>query len=279
MNWFKKFFRRLQKNVKYSASDPQSFHEIWSFQSTTVRLMSLVFILLIIVGGVTAYLFSGFFGGIAGSGSIDRNKLEEQQVLIGELDEKVQIQANYIENIRLILDGKVPMTITKDTITNVHQIDLSKIQGNQTTPETKLSKEVRNDLSTPSKDSKSSIKFFGSPVLGVVSQEFSASKHPGIDVVTTKNETVKACLGGTVIYSGYTRKDGHILIIAHPGDYVSVYKHNKTLLKKVGRKVQLGDPIAVVGNTGENTDGPHLHFELWYQQTPVNPNKYMKFTR
>ncbi|MCJ8289893.1 MAG: M23 family metallopeptidase [Flavobacteriales bacterium] len=236
-------------------------------------------ILLIVVGGVTAYLFSGFFGGITGNGSVDRSKLEEQQILIGELNERVQVQANYIENIRLILDGKVPMTITKDTITNVHQIDLTQIQGSQTTSENKLSKEVRNDLSTPSKDSKSSIKFFGSPVLGVISQEFNASKHPGIDVVTTKNETVKACLGGTVIYSGYTRKDGHILIVAHPGDYVSVYKHNKTLLKKVGRKVQLGDPIAVVGNTGENTDGPHLHFELWYRQTPVNPKKYMKFTR
>ena len=133
-------------------------------------------------------------------------------------------------------------------------------------------------MSTP-KDSKESIKFFGSPVLGEISQEFKAPNHPGIDVVTTKNETVKACLGGTVIYSGYTRKDGHILIIAHPGDYVSVYKHNKTLLKKVGRKVQLGDPIAIVGNTGENTNGPHLHFELWYQQTPVNPADYMKFTR
>lgn len=279
MNWLKKFFRRLQKNVKYSASDPQSFHEIWSFQSTTMRLTSLMLILLIVVGGVTTYLFSGFFGGITGNSSIDRTKLEEQQILIGELNREVQNQANYIENIRLILDGKIPMSITKDTITNVHQIDLSQIQGSQTTPENKLSKEVRNDLSTPSKDSKSSIKFFGSPVLGVISQEFNASKHPGIDVVTTKNETVKACLGGTVIYSGYTRKDGHILIVAHPGDYVSVYKHNKTLLKKVGRKVQLGDPIAVVGNTGENTDGPHLHFELWYRQTPVNPKKYMKFTR
>lgn len=279
MNWFKRFFRRLQKNVKYSASDPQNFHEIWSFQSTTMRLTSLMLILLIVVGGVAAYLFSGFFGGIIGKESIDRSKLEEQQVLIGELNEKVQVQANYIENIRLILDGKVPMSIVKDTITNVHQVDLGNIEGKQTSLENQLSKEVRNDLSTPTKNSESSIKFFGSPVIGVISQEFNAPKHPGIDIVTTKNETVKACLGGTVIYSGYTRKDGHLLIIAHPGDYLSVYKHNKTLLKKVGRKVQLGDPIAVVGNTGENTDGPHLHFELWYRQTPVNPKKYMKFTR
>ena len=280
MNWFKKFYRRLQKNVKYSATDPQSFDDIWSFQSTTMRLTSLVLVLVIVVGGASAYLFSGFFGASAGNASIERSKLEEQQVLIGELNEKVKLQANYIENIRLILSGKVPMKIAGDTIKKVHQIDLSKVKSNQTKSENQLSKEVRNDISTPSKsDSETSIKFFGSPVIGVISQEYSSPNHTGIDVVTTKNETVKACLGGTVIYAGYTRKDGHILIIAHPGDYVSVYKHNKTLLKKVGQKIQLGDPIAIVGNTGENTDGPHLHFELWYRQSPVNPKNYMNFTR
>lgn len=278
MNWFKKFYRRLQKNVKYSASDPKTFDDIWSFQSTTIRLVSLFLIIVIAVGGLSAYLFSGLFDTLAGDPKIDRNKLEEQEILIGELNQKVAVQANYIENIRLILDGKVPMRIEGDTITQVHQVDVNKVRENQTKAESQLSKEVRNDMSTP-KDSKESIMFFGSPVVGEISQKFKAPNHPGIDVVTTKNETVKACLGGTVIYSGYTRKDGHILIIAHPGDYLSVYKHNKTLLKKVGRKVQLGDPIAIVGNTGENTSGPHLHFELWYQQTPVNPADYMKFTR
>ena len=170
------------------------------------------------------------------------------------------------------------MRIARDTITEIHQIDINKVKENQTKAESQLSKEVRNDIATP-KDTESSIKFFGSPVLGVISQEFKAPNHPGIDIVTNKNETVKACLGGTVIYAGYTRKDGHIIIIAHAGDYLSVYKHNKTLLKKVGQKIQLGDPIAVVGNTGENTDGPHLHFELWYKQSPVNPKTYMQFTR
>ncbi|MFK7784405.1 MAG: M23 family metallopeptidase [Crocinitomicaceae bacterium] len=264
--------------MKYSASDPKTFDDIWSFQSTTIRLVSLCLIIMIAVGGLSAYLFSGLFANLAGDPKVDRNKLEEQEILIGELNQQVKNQANYVENIRLILDGKVPMRIEGDTITQVHQVDVNKVRENQTKSESKLSKEVRSDMSTP-KNTKESIMFFGSPVLGEISQSFKASNHAGIDIVTAKNEKVKACLGGTVIYSGYTRKDGHILIIAHPGDYVSVYKHNKTLLKKVGQKVQLGDPIAIVGNTGENTTGPHLHFELWYRQTPVNPEDYMKFTR
>lgn len=279
MNWFKKFYRWLQKNVKYSASDPRSFDEIWSFQSTTIRLASLLIIVLIVVGSISAYLFSGFFARMSGDSSIERSRLEEQQMVIDDLNNKVKVQANYIENIRMILSGDIPMRITNDSLTQVHQIDMSKISEGQTKAESMISKEVRNDMSTPAESKNSSIEFFGSPVLGVVSQEFNASNHPGVDIVTTKNETVKACLGGTVIYAGYTRKDGHIIILAHAGDYVSVYKHNKTNLKKVGQRVQLGDPIAVVGNTGENSTGPHVHFELWYRQAPVNPKTYMQFTQ
>ena len=90
---------------------------------------------------------------------------------------------------------------------------------------------------------------------------------------------MKSCLSGTVIYSGYTRKDGYILIIDHGNDYTSIYKHNRKALKKIGDKVQLGDPIAIVGSTGQNSDGPHLHFELWYKQVPVNPEEYLQFNR
>ncbi len=279
MNWFKRIGKRLQKVVKYSASDPINFDEIWSFQSTSIRLGSLILIVVFCIGALSTYLFSGFFNPGIENVSIERSKLEDQKVLIEELNERVRMQENYIENIRMILSGETPMKLKNDSIVDVVAMDPSKIKSKETRAENKLSKEVRGDMSTPSKTGNSTIKFFGSPVVGVISQEFNAANHPGIDVVTTENVTVKACLGGTVIYSGYTRKDGYILILAHAGDYLSVYKHNKTLLKKVGVKVQLGDPIAIVGNSGENTDGPHLHFELWFKQSPVNPKKYMKFTR
>lgn len=279
MNWFKKIISRLQKVVKYSASDPHNFDEIWSFQSTIIRLGSLILLIVFLVGGLGAFLFSGFFNPGIENVSIERSKLEDQKVLIEELNERVRIQENYIENIRMILAGEKPMKIKNDSIVDVIEMDPSKIKLKETSAENKLSKEVKSDMSTPAKTGDTNIKFFGSPVVGVISQEFNAANHPGIDVVTTENVTVKACLGGTVIYSGYSRKDGYILIVAHSGDYVSVYKHNKTLLKQMGAKVQLGDPIAIVGNTGENTDGPHLHFELWFKQAPVNPKKYMKFTR
>ncbi len=279
MNWFRKISNRLRTTIKYSASNPENFEESWSFQSNSIRLISLILIVFILIGVLSVYLFSGPLSGLVGDKKIERSQLEDQNILIEELSAKLESQEIYIENIRLILSGEVPMQIENDSIVELIEIDLEELKTSVTGVESKLSKEVRNDISTPAGKKNIGITYFGSPIVGVVSQEFDQKNHLGIDVVTSKDKTVKACLGGTVIYSGYTRKDGHILIMSHAGNFMSVYKHNKTVLKKMGTKVQLGDPIAIVGNTGENTDGPHLHFELWYKQTPVNPADYIKFTR
>lgn len=279
MSWIKKIGMRLRKNVKYSASDPRNFEEIWSFQSNAIRLISLILILFVGIGFLAVWLFSsGGIVGYAGNASIERSKLEEQKLQIEELTAKVQTQEDYIENIRLIFSGEVPLQIESDSIVGNPNINLDSIKTDLTQAENQLSREVKNDLSTPV-SSESSLTYFGSPVRGVISQKFDRKKHPGIDVVTSKGTTVKACLGGTVLYAGYSRKDGYILIVGHPDGFVSVYKHNKTLLKKTGAKVQLGDPVAIVGNSGQNTDGPHLHFELWYKLTPVNPTDYIRFTK
>jgi murein DD-endopeptidase MepM/ murein hydrolase activator NlpD len=279
MNWFRKISNRLRTTIKYSASNPKNFEEVWSFQSNTIRLISLIVIIFVLVGILAIYLFSGPFSGMVGEKSIQRTELEDQKLLIEELNSKVEFQEKYIENIRMILSGEVPMNIENDSIVEIHEVNLDKLKTEITASEEKISKEVRNDISTPAGSRDANLTYFGSPITGVISQKFDSKKHPGIDVVASKDTPVKACLGGTVLYSGYTRKDGYILILGHSGEFVSVYKHNKTVLKKMGSKVQLGDPIAIIGNTGENTDGPHLHFELWYNQTPVNPADYIKFTR
>ena len=88
---------------------------------------------------------------------------------------------------------------------------------------------------------------------------------------------MKATLDGTVIFTGWTLETGYIISIQHSNNIISVYKHNSTLLKKTGDYVKAGDPIAIVGNTGELTTGPHLHFELWHNGTAANPKEFMSF--
>jgi murein DD-endopeptidase MepM/ murein hydrolase activator NlpD len=112
----------------------------------------------------------------------------------------------------------------------------------------------------------------------VITNEFNASQnHYGIDIVAKQNEAIKCVLDGTVILSNWTLETGYTIAIQHQQNIVSVYKHNSALLKKEGEFVKAGDPIAIVGQTGELTTGPHLHFELWSDGNPVNPKDYINF--
>lgn len=120
--------------------------------------------------------------------------------------------------------------------------------------------------------------FFFTPLKGIVTNGFNPSKsHFGVDIVTKENEAIKATLEGTVILSTWTLATGNVIIVQHTNNLLSVYEHNSVLLKKQGDYVKAGDVIAIVGNTGELTTGPHLHFELWYRGSPVNPQQYMQF--
>ena len=120
--------------------------------------------------------------------------------------------------------------------------------------------------------------FFYVPVTGIITNPFNAeNEHYGVDIVAPADEPILASLKGTVILSTWTLGTGNIIQIQHENDIITVYKHNSMLLKKSGDFVKAGEPIAVIGNSGELSTGPHLHFELWYKGIPVNPEKYIKF--
>ncbi len=121
-------------------------------------------------------------------------------------------------------------------------------------------------------------QYFYSPIQGVVTTEFSLrDEHYGVDIVSRVNEPVKSVADGTVILSDWTQESGNVIAIQHRGNMISVYKHNSALLKKVGTFVDSGEVIAIIGNTGEFTTGPHLHFEMWYNGHPVDPSEFISF--
>lgn len=119
---------------------------------------------------------------------------------------------------------------------------------------------------------------FFNPITGLVSKPFKLDEgHYGIDIVSEKNEAVKSTLNGKVVFSAWTSETGHVIAVQHSNDLISIYKHNSVVLKKEGDVVKAGEVIAIVGNSGEFTTGPHLHFEIWFNGSPLDPTEVMKF--
>jgi len=120
--------------------------------------------------------------------------------------------------------------------------------------------------------------YFFSPISGFVSAPYNVKEgHFGVDIVAKKNEPVKSIADGTVIMASWTQDSGYVIAIQHRGNIISVYKHNAELLKKVGNFVNAGEIISIIGNTGDLTDGPHLHFELWHNGNSLNPEEFVTF--
>jgi murein DD-endopeptidase MepM/ murein hydrolase activator NlpD len=120
--------------------------------------------------------------------------------------------------------------------------------------------------------------FFFTPITGFISDKYDVKKgHYGVDIVAKTNEPIKSIADGTVIMASWTQDAGYVIAIQHRGNLLSVYKHNAELLKKVGSFVNAGEIISIVGNSGEMTDGPHLHFELWYNGNSLNPEEFVTF--
>jgi murein DD-endopeptidase MepM/ murein hydrolase activator NlpD len=120
--------------------------------------------------------------------------------------------------------------------------------------------------------------FFFSPITGYISDHYDAQRgHLGVDIVTKANEPVKSIADGTIIMSSWTQDSGYVIMVQHQANMISVYKHNAELLKKVGTTVNAGEILSIVGNSGEMTSGPHLHFELWYNGNSLNPEEFVTF--
>jgi murein DD-endopeptidase MepM/ murein hydrolase activator NlpD len=123
----------------------------------------------------------------------------------------------------------------------------------------------------------SEVVFF-TPVNGYVTESFDyTDEHYGVDIVTKQDETVKSTLEGTIVFAGFSASDGNVIHIQHTNNLISIYKHCAAFLKDAGDRVKSGEAIAVVGNTGENSNGPHLHFELWFNGSPINPQEFVAF--
>ncbi|TVP45688.1 MAG: M23 family metallopeptidase [Mongoliibacter sp.] len=201
---------------------------------------------------------------------------------------EVMKKDNYIQNIQRIIGGDELGGDTVQAFLDTANFEvgsarpeLEKFQpskGTQSIIEEMRGLPLEGNLQNRNFSSFMTSTYFFTPIKGLVLAVFDPQQdHFGVDIVAKENEAVKSILDGTVIFSSWTLDTGYVLMIQHSNELISIYKHNSVILKNVGDVVRSGEIISIVGNTGELSSGPHLHFELWYQGSPLNPQEFISF--
>lgn len=191
----------------------------------------------------------------------------------------------YFANLQKRLNGEIDsaqFAMAIDSTIDYSSLDISSVSDLDKELREQVEQEDLFNLSTSSaentgKENFRSLHFFA-PLKGTVTSEFNEKDgHFGIDVVAKENTPIKACLDGVVIAAYWTMQSGNIIIIQHNHDLISQYKHNSQLMRREGDIVKAGDVVAIIGNTGELSSGPHLHFELWHDKKPLDPSEFIIF--
>lgn len=288
MNDFKdkpKKFQRLKNKYRLVILNDDTFEEKVSLRLSrlnvfvVVGLSSLVLILLVIM----LIAFTPLREFIPGYANVTVRKQGVENYLKTDSLELALANNNmYLENLKHIIQGE-PIEYSQESVVdstvNYDNIKDKPIEEDSILRNMIESEEKYNLFSSAgSNPGKISSFIFFTPLKGSVTNRFNIKKdHYGIDLVAPKNEAIKATLDGTVIFAEWTAETGYVIQLQHADNIVSIYKHNSVLHKKVGDKVKAGEVVAIIGNSGELSTGPHLHFELWYNGIPINPEDYMMF--
>jgi len=281
---FRSFWHQVRFKYKLSFINEGTLEAAWSFRLSllsafvVLSAFALVMIcltsLIIIKTPIRNYL----------PGYLDvevRKEIMQNALRADSLERVVAMQSRYLDNVTGILTGTMPL----DSIRAIDSMAL--IGANYEIPRSRSEEEFVKTFEEEEKYNLTSLNpnpitgdavFFYKPVNGIISAHYEADiRHYGVDLVAAPKESVLATLEGTVIFTGFDPQYGNVIQIQHKNGFISIYKHNELLLKRMGDQVMAGEAIALVGNTGDLSTGPHLHFELWLKGYPVNPEDYISF--
>lgn len=279
----RKLKQKLVDKYRLVILNEDTFQEKFSLKLSRLNVFVFggLFSILLIVLTSLLIAFTGLREYIPGYSSTSLKKKATRLVYEADsLKTRLAVIERYTRALKPVLTGG----IVADKIDSIKMqaqsinIDQEKLQATKQDSlfRVKIDQKDRFPLSEGG-NGRAKIVFF-SPLTGNISQTFDRDdKHYAIDIVAQTGTPVKAIADGTVILSEWTAETGYVITVQHPNEFISVYKHNGTLLKQQGDIIKSGEAIANVGSTGELTTGPHLHFELWSNGFPVNPTDYIDF--
>ncbi|NLR89703.1 MULTISPECIES: M23 family metallopeptidase [Flammeovirga] len=268
--------------------DEETFAERAAYRFSYVKILLVLGMLFTVLGGLSfvlaTTLLAKIFDPRVAYRETDR-KLIEMERSLDSLKIASDEKDVYMASIKAIIDGEVDDEEDfKANIVNTDQVDDIEVDLKKIDPVDSIFRsefeglEIKPAAVTSIYQGIEDVFFFPPVSNGVLSKKFNLKEgHYGVDVLAKRNEGIKAIADGTVIMASWTQDSGYVIGVQHKGQVISFYKHNSVLLKKVGETVRTGDIIAIIGNSGEMTDGQHLHFELWYNGIPVDPVDFIAF--
>jgi murein DD-endopeptidase MepM/ murein hydrolase activator NlpD len=257
-NFFKRLIKKLRVRFRLVIMNDSTFEEKFSLKLSRLNVFVVSALISIFLITLTVFLiaFTSLREYIPGYGS------EKEREIVYEL----LLKSDSIESDLNAID-----VYLKNFFTTIADDDSSLLVSNYLAFSGNKSTEI-------SENKNAAGLYFLKPINGNILNPFNLnSKHFGIDIIAEKGSVVNSIADGIVLFSDWTLSGGNTLIILHPGKVISVYMHNFSVFVKQGESVKTGDPIAIIGNSGENSSGTHLHFELWINSLPVNPENYISF--
>jgi murein DD-endopeptidase MepM/ murein hydrolase activator NlpD len=265
----RKLWDRLKDTYRISILNDENLEEVGSYNLSLLSFYILLSATLVLLAGsvIAFIIFTPVKQLIPGYGDItDNKKFIELLRKVDELEKEINAYETYTEGLRNMLTGGIYTNAVEriDSLAALKNIRPELIN--------------QSDVSESKRTLELNFLKFSDPVKGKIGAVFNPSiQHYGIDILTPKDSPVKSIMDGVVISADYSIDSGNAIYVQHNKNLVSVYKHNASLLVKTGDRVKTGQAIAVVGNTGEMSSGPHLHFEMWYDGKYINPQNYLTF--
>lgn len=282
---------RMGDTFRFSVTDLDDLSEVKAFNLSLRNFLTLLIsgIILILILYSMLVAFTPLRRLVPGYGKIEQNhKFIELSKKVAGLEKQIENQNVYNKSLQKILSGEGTVEDKNHHTSIVHVHDHDDHGHDHGHDHTEQAEE---NIPPPTREiiSRAAIKeadfalklnnlYFVPPVYGSISSKFDPSiDHYGVDILAVKNSAIKSIARGVVVASDWTAESGNTIAIQHPNNILTVYKHNSVLLRDIGEYVNAGEAIATIGNSGTMTDGPHLHFELWYDGAPVNPESYISF--
>ena len=277
---FKKLFNQYRVTVISEDTFEDKFY--FTISRTTIILASILSILFVSIS--TYFIISNtpikeFIPGYPSNKM--RIEAISNALKIDSITVKINKQQRYLQAIKSALSGNIKAEEISALITENSQKRLeAPVKTSQEDSLLRLIIADEDKYNIISDEEKKPLFILFTPAKGIVSEKFNIDqKHFAVDIALEENTPIKSAAQGTVIFSEWTAETGYVIILEHPYGLLSAYKHNASLLKEQGDSVEAGEVIASAGNTGEFSTGFHLHFELWTDGYPVDPENFIDFSK